>query len=183
MQVVELHNLAELYTLIRHEPDGRRRDRLRAVALAAQGHTAEEVAALLHVGRRSVQRWVGRYNAWGPEGLRHRLGAGAPSKLPPRHYEAFKARLEAGPTAADGVCVFHGEDVRRILEREFGVLYSLDGVYKLLHRLGYSWLVPRPRHPKADAEAQERFKKTSRSSSRPSKRRCTRSTLVSPASG
>ena len=40
-------------------------------------------------------------------------------------------------------------DIRRILEQEFAARYSLDGVYKLLHRLGYSGLMPRPQHPDA----------------------------------
>jgi transposase len=61
---------------------------------------------------------------------------------------------------ADGVCTLRAADVRRILEREFGVLYSLKGVYKLLHRLGYSSLAPRPRHRLADPAAREAFKKT-----------------------
>ncbi|MFC1781069.1 transposase [Planctomycetota bacterium] len=39
---------------------------------------------------------------------------------------------------------------QRLLEREFGVVYSLWGVYDLLHRLGYSCLCPRPQHEKAD---------------------------------
>jgi len=38
--------------------------------------------------------------------------------------------------------------------------YRLSGVYALLHRLGYRCLMPRPRHPKADSQAQEAFKKS-----------------------
>ncbi|UCE48281.1 MAG: winged helix-turn-helix domain-containing protein, partial [Phycisphaerales bacterium] len=53
-------------------------------------------------------------------------------------------------------------------EKEFGVLYTLDGVYKLLHRLGYSCLKPRPRHEKADPAVQQAFKKTSQTGSKPS---------------
>ena len=45
-----------------------------------------------------------------------------------------------------------------ILEREFGVKYSLDGAYDLLERLGYSCLAPRPRHEKNDPAAVAQFK-------------------------
>ncbi|MFN0134366.1 MAG: winged helix-turn-helix domain-containing protein, partial [Phycisphaerales bacterium] len=65
---------------------------------------------------------------------------------------------DAGPTDADGVCTLRGKDVRRILEHEFGVKYTLDGVYPLLHRLGCSCLAPRPRHEKQDLAAQRKFK-------------------------
>ena len=32
-----------------------------------------------------------------------------------------ETRLEAGPTPEDGVCTFRCQDLRRILEEEFGV--------------------------------------------------------------
>ena len=41
----------------------------------------------------------------------------------------------------------------------FGKAYSLAGVYKLLHRLGYNDLMPRPHHPDTDPAALEAFKK------------------------
>jgi len=77
----------------------------------------------------------------------------------PRHEEGRSLeRLDALPRAEDEVCTLRGADIRRILEREFAARYSLDGVYKLLHRLEYSSLMPRPQHPDAVAEAQEFFK-------------------------
>ena len=51
-----------------------------------------------------------------------------------------------------------GRDVVAILEREFGVKYSLDGAYGLLERLGYSCLSPRPLHEKNDPAAVADFK-------------------------
>ena len=79
----------------------------------------------------------------------------------------LRARLDAGPTPADGVCTLRGEDVRRTLAEEFDARYSVDGVYAPLHRLGYSSLAPRPRHRKADAEAQAAFKNGPPSASPP----------------
>lgn len=50
--------------------------------------------------------------------------------------------------------------MRKILEAEFGVLLGLSAVYDLLHRLGYSRLCPRPRHPGAAGDAERgAFKK------------------------
>jgi len=75
--------------------------------------------------------------------------------------QEFCCRLEAGPTQKDGVSVLNGPIIRRILQREFGVLYSGQGLYDLLHRLGYSCLCPRPQHEQANRQAQEAFKKSS----------------------
>jgi transposase len=59
-----------------------------------------------------------------------------------------------------------GEDVRRILRDEFGVLGSLQATYDLLHRLGFEPLRPRPAHPKGDPAARTAFKKASPTGSR-----------------
>jgi hypothetical protein len=58
-------------------------------------------------------------------------------------------------------------DLRDELERRFGVVLHERSVGKLLAKLGYRLLSVRPRHPQADEEAQEAFKKTS---PRPSRR-------------
>ena len=42
---------------------------------------------------------------------------------------------------------------------EFGVEYSLNGVYVLLHSAGMSWVSSRSSHPMQDKESQENFKK------------------------
>jgi len=63
-----------------------------------------------------------------------------------------------GVSAADGgVCTLRGADARRILAQEFGVRYTLDGVYELLHRLRLSCLVPRPRHRKNDPQVMQQW--------------------------
>jgi transposase len=118
-------------------------------------------AEALGAGHRSVQEWVQRYNENGVEGLEHRPGQGRPWKLSAQDKERLCARIEAGPREEDSVCTLRGKDIQRILKKEFGKLYHLNGVYSLLHRLGYSSLVPRPRHRHADPEAQEAFKKNS----------------------
>ena len=56
------------------------------------------------------------------------------------------------------MCTLRGKDVVRILQKEFGVKYSLGGAYDLLARLGYSCLTPRPVHEKSDPAAMADFK-------------------------
>ena len=136
-----------------------RRQRLRVIRWALEGLPADEVATQTKLCRRQVQNWVRRFNDEGLSGLDDRPGRGRPCPLSAEQQAQFKARLTAGPTAQDEVCTLRGEDVQRILEQEFGVLRKLSSVYHLLHSLGYSSLVPRPRHAEADPERQELFKK------------------------
>ncbi len=155
MHVVAHHSVDALLSMARLKRSARIRDRLRAVALAMEGRTAPEIAGAVGLSRRTVQAWVRRYNEEGIEGLHDRPLPGQPTKLKRADEVHFTARIDAGPTESDGVCTLRGQDIRRILEGEFGAKYSLNGVYDLLHRLGYSRLRPRPRHRDNDAEAAE----------------------------
>src|SRR4051794_24570378 len=107
---------------------------------------------------RSVKNRVAQYNRGGIEALREQPRPGRPRSLAPEHYPRLKQRLEAPPRPEDGVCALRAADVRRILEREFGVTMGRQAVYDLLHRLGYSDLMPRPHHEDANPEVQAFFK-------------------------
>jgi transposase len=126
--------------------------------MALDGDEAVEIAEALGRARRSVQDWVYAYRDGGVDDLLPGKSPGRPTKLPREREAEFKARLDAGPRPEDGgVCTLRGKDVVSILEREFGVKYSLDGAYDLLERLGYSCLTPRPRHEKNDPAAAAEF--------------------------
>ena len=53
-----------------------------------------------------------------------------------------------------------GRDIVAMAEEKYAAKYSVSGMYKLLSRMGLSWVSGRSIHPKADLEAQESFKKT-----------------------
>jgi len=167
MHVIERESLEELVRLTGRQKRVREHDRFRAVVLAREGKSARRIAGILNHGLRPVQRWIERYNKGGPAGLMEAKGRGRKPRLTAEQEPAFGQRLNAGPREADQTCAFHGKDIQRILENEFGVVLKLSAVYELLHRLGYSRLCPRPRHPEADPAARETFKKTSRRRSKP----------------
>jgi transposase len=165
MHVEPHHTPEQLATLIRTESRAKVARRLSAVRLALLGQTAPAIAAQVLLSDRQVRTWVARYNRGGLDALADRPGRGRHGPLNTEQEGRLRDRLRAGATEADGVCVLRGEDVRRILGDEFGVLRSLQAVYDLLHRLGFGPLRPRPRHPKGDPQEQEAFKKSSPSGS------------------
>lgn len=162
MQILEHDSLTDLQRLAKRERDGRVRLRLQGVILGRQGRSSREIGAALGVSSRSARDWIKRYNEGGVAALQEQPGRGRPPRLKPEEHASFRARIEAGAQPQDGVCTLRGTDLQRILEHEFGVIYTVNGVYRLLHRLGYSSLVPRPRHAQADPARQEAFKKKSR---------------------
>jgi transposase len=159
---VELHqSTTEISQLIEKAKRPRLRQRLRIIALALDGLTAEQVAERTKSSRRRVQEWVARWNRKGVAGLADQSGRGPKLPLDAAQQAQLKQRLDAGPRTEDGVCTLRGEDVRRILHEEFGVGRSLAAVYYLLHRLGYASLAPRPQHRRTDPARQDRFLKKS----------------------
>jgi len=160
MQVTLHHpgDLEQLRQYSRQQHNAAQRDRYRAVILALEGHEAPQIARTLDRSRRFVQRWVYHYRDHGLETLGPKRQSGQPSKLPTPQYERFKTRFLAEPTPADGVCTLRAKEARQILAQEFGVEYTLGGIYDLLHRLGLSCLVPRPRHPKNDPAQMQQWR-------------------------
>ena len=160
MNVESHHTTKELQTLYRTEKIARLAQRIHGIYLASKGLTCPQIMAITGVARRTIQQWVCKYNKQGIVGLKDKPRPGTPTKLPRKKELKFQKRIEAGPTKADGVSVLNGPVIRQILEREFGVLYSRQGLYDLLHRLGYSCLCPRPQHENANPQLQAEFKKT-----------------------
>lgn len=153
---ITLHHdddLAELDRRVRVARQAIQRDRLRAVRLALDGLEEPVIRAMLGRSRDFVQKWCYAYRDGGLDAIAAKPRKGRPTKLPRDREDAFRQRMLAGPTPADGVCTLRGRDAVRILRDEFGVAYSLDGVYDLLERLGFSCLAPRPRHRKHDPAA------------------------------
>jgi transposase len=160
MHVELYHTTNELKKIFRKEKDPRRAVRIRAVYLALMGKTAPQIADVLGYARRVVQNWIYSYNRHGLDGLQDQTGRGSKARLNADQLQWLRQRIDQGPTHEDGVCVFHAADIGRIIERQFGVNYSVRQVQRLLRELGYRYLSGRPEHPKGDEQARTTFKKT-----------------------
>ena len=130
------------------------RPRLHALWLLRTGRRIREVATVLGVHERNVQRWVRWYRTGGLAAVmaHRRQGTGQPARLSVDQQAQVAAVVETGRfrTAAE---------IRRWVAETFGVTYTEGGMYSLLARLRCAPKVPRPLHVKADLDAQERWKK------------------------
>jgi len=153
----------ELRRLARQETAGRVACRLLGVANALDGMRREQAARQAGMDRQTLRDWVIRFNAEGVEGLRDRPKSGRPPWLDEGQMAAFRALVLRGPDPErDGVSTWRAKDLCRIVDQRFGVVYSENGMLRLLHDLDLSWQKARPIHPEADRKAQARFKKNSR---------------------
>jgi transposase len=156
-----------LKELIAKTNQAKQRDRYRVVLLAGQGSdphvelTREQIAAMVGRSRQFVDQWVGRYRQRGLSGLIPFRPKGRPTKLTLAQQQELCRMLDKGPSAEEGIAAYNGPILREKIQTHFNKVYTLDAVYKLLHRLGYNDLMPRPAHPDTDPEVLERFKKKS----------------------
>jgi transposase len=143
--------------------DTRQRDRYNAILLLGDGGSdgeeleGDEIAARIGCSPRFVDKWRARYCAGGFDAIVPDKAKGKPAKLTSEQDEQLRQRLIAGPTELDGVCSLRGKDICRIIQEEFGVIHTLGGIYDVLERIGYSSLVPRPKHRKKDPQAVAAF--------------------------
>jgi transposase len=127
---------------------------LQGLWLVRTGRTTREVAEVVGVEERTVQRWLAWYRAGGLAAVtgRHAHGRGMASFLTVEQQADLVDEVETGRfrTAAE---------IRRWVEERWGVRYTEGGMYALLGRLRCAPKVPRPIHEKTDQLAQARWKK------------------------
>lgn len=128
--------------------------RQQAAVLFEQSRPTAQIAAQLRVSDKSVRQWRRRWAAGGTAALASAGSGGADCKLSAEQRDQLAGALDEGP-------VVHGwadarwtlARVAELIERLFGVGYTLRGVSYLLHRMGYSLQVPARRAVERDHQA------------------------------
>ncbi len=167
------YDAAGLRRLASHEADAKVARRLLALALVVEGSSRVDAASATGMDRQTLRDWVHRYNESGVPGLSNQPHGGGPAaKLSLAEKERLAEWVRQGPNPEeDGVVRWRLSDLkRRVLDRFF-VILDERSIGRMLKAMNFSHISVRPRHPKANGEAQEAHKKTSRpwspASSRP----------------
>jgi transposase len=158
MNVTRHDTIKQLKKEMRLKANLEARDRIHAVILAMKGHSSAEIADRLAHARSWVNKWVGRYSEQGWAGLWDLERKGQPKKLSEEDQEEFEKIVRRGPLPEQNLSRYRAKDLQKILREKFGANYSLSGVKAMLHRLGFSSIKPRPRHPQNDPQAMAEWK-------------------------
>jgi transposase len=150
---------AELRALARREKDPRAASRMYAIAHALEGKSRAEAARLSGMERQALHDAVVRYNAEGLAGLHDRPKGRRRPVLDQDDEAALKKLVLAGPDLArHGRMEWTLPSLAEEIAHLWGKRLHPASLSRVLRRLGLSKQKTRPRHPQANAEAQEAFK-------------------------
>jgi len=121
--------------------------------LEAEEKTQAEVARHLGVTEAAVSKWKRQLLEEGPQALQARKATGRPAKLDDVAKAELVEKLEEGAIAAG----FSTEQwtqarVKKLIKREFGVVYHQNYISRLLDDLGWSVQKTDPRAMERDEE-------------------------------
>ena len=124
------------------------------------GHTYDQVSDLICYSRKTIMQWVRKFEKGGLDYLLStKPGRGRRARISTDVSEEFSKEVISLQENRNGGRVI-GEDIVNLVKEKYDVQYSVSGIYKVLSRMGLSWVSGRSIHPKANLEAQEAFKKT-----------------------
>lgn len=151
-------DLIRLYKTASHP---REKTRFLALSLMQQGKNPREVADLIHVKRNAIYVWARKFINEGSEALREKPGRGKKPLILELEREAFRQSVLDLQSQRKGGTIT-GRDVLHLMEEKYGVKCTLRSAYNHLKKASLVWISARSKHPKADLEAQESFKRTLR---------------------
>ena len=139
-------------------PDSKICIRLKAIINSAH-YPISLVSSVFGTDRTTLWRWIKRFSAKGIAGLADEPKGHKPSKLGAEQRQQVATWLEEGRNSQGEPIFWTLQKVMLAIETEFGISLGQTATWDLVHQLGFKQKVPRPRHTKADKQAQESFKK------------------------
>jgi|TARA_B100001964_G_C14135543_1_gene554969 transposase len=152
----QAHNFMKLY---RKEPRGYVKVRLLAMHHLQRGLGTTQVSSIVAYPRQTIWEWVQWYKDGGLIRLQSSpQNRGRKSKLTQEQEASLSEEICKLQDARSGGRI-NGVNITNHIESHWGVRYAPGSIYTLLRRLNIVWITGRSKHPKANPEEQEIFKK------------------------
>jgi len=125
-------------------------DRIKAILMLHNGFTYEQIAQALLLDEVTLRRYVKQFQTKGIDGLLECRYTGGISALTTKQEQQLKTFLDTNIQRT-------AKEIQDHIHTAYRVWYSVIGVTKLLHRLGFTYKKPKIVPGKADARKQQRF--------------------------
>lgn len=165
MRKLEIRDAEMMQIAIRQEIDrseeSRYDHRLHGVLLVASSYTCTEVANLFGDDRRTIQRWVRKFEESGFAGLREGDHPGRPARLDEKQCDEVASALRKSPRDFGyEQNLWDGKMLSEHLKRQYKIKLGVRQCQRLFSKFGFRMRKPRPQIAQADPLKVEAFKKT-----------------------
>lgn len=145
------------------EKDGRIKQRLLIILNAFKIKSSYKIAEQVSTSHTKVQRWINRFNKEGFQGLQDKYRPGKPGRLTKIQKKELQKIVE---TPGEFRAGFNTIELMDKIQKNFGVKFTPQYTRRMLKKMNYSLITPRPSHVKKDPikgkEIVDKLKKKSR---------------------
>lgn len=136
----------DLESLHNSSNDGKQRDRIKAILLRSEGWTVPMISQALRIHETTVTRYLNDYRA----GKLKNNSGGSESYLNEEQTNFLITHLEEN-------LYHHNHQIVSFIKETWGIIFTVSGLHKWLHRNGFSYKKPKGRPYKVDVDKQAEF--------------------------
>lgn len=122
-----------------------------------EGKTQQHIADLIGCNQSAVSRLIAKYNKTGE--VNNLARSGRPTKLNQNTLGKLKSIIRSIIKSANkNFCAVSTKEVAEVIEKKVGKAYSHRHVERILHKMGFSLVTPRPKHVRHDQKKVDSFR-------------------------
>tara|TARA_Y100000294_G_C8365148_1_gene260365 strand:- start:39 stop:497 length:459 start_codon:yes stop_codon:yes gene_type:complete len=127
------------------------------VKLHQQGKNQQDIADLIGCSQPTVHKWVTRFKRG--KTLETLPRSGRPTKLTKDTLSQLKGKILTEIKSANNkYCSVSTKQIKKLIHKEIGDDFSMRHIERIMHRLGFSLITPRPQHLRHDQEKVDKFR-------------------------
>jgi len=121
------------------------------------GKNQQEIANLLNCHQSSVSRFLKKFEREGT--IKNLPRSGRPTVLTKRTLDLLKDCIITKIKSENSkYCSVSTKEIKRFVHKEIGKDYSIRHIERIMHRLGFSLITPRPQHLRHDQGKVDQFR-------------------------
>jgi len=125
--------------------------------LREKGKKQQQIADIIGCSQVSVSKWISRYKSG--RTLNTLPRSGRPTKLKDKFLKKLRSKIiKEVKKANENFCSLNTKQLSEIVKKETRREYSMRHIERLMHKLGFSLITPRPQHIRHDQRKIDTFR-------------------------
>lgn len=127
--------------------------RLQAI-ISSKDHNISVVSSIFGITRATLTKWIKDFEKESIEGLLVKNGRGRKRIFNNQNDQEIRNIIKHNPNIT-------AKSLQKIIDNKLNIKAGIATIYRLMHRLGFSYITPRKNHYKQDKQEVDKFKKNS----------------------